>query len=909
MPLTAWLMILLAVALAVMVLWGQRLVDSLRRELSVERERKALADRLALLTQHANDIIVLATADWRIVEANDRALEAYGYTLDEMRRMKIFDLRAQETRGKFTAQMAAVQTQGSAIFETVHRRKDGSTFQAEISSRAVEMNGVQYYLAVTRDITERKRAEAALRTSEARYRSLFENTLNGLAYCRMIYEQGRPSDFVYVTVNNAFEGLTGLKDVVGRRVSEVIPDIQEKDPEIFEIYGRVARTGAPEKFETYVESLEMWFAISVYRPQEGYFVAVFDVITHRKQAELALREAEQKYRGIFENAVEGIYQSTPDGRLLSANPAMAAIHGYASPEEFIADMHDIANQLYVDPNQREEFKRLMEERGEVTGSETHVRRKDGRLIWISANVRAVRDASGKILRYEGTVEDITEHKQAKDALRESEARYRLLAENVEDFVTLLDAQENRLYISPSYFRVTGWTAEEVMRTAWDARLHSDDIPLIKQSRAANWAGQTTSIEHRIRCRDGSWIWVEARAKPIPGPDDRMMQLLIWAHDITERKEAGERVLRAKEEWERTFNAVPDLICILDAKHTLVRANRAMAAKLGVTPEQAVGLTCYECVHGLQSPPDFCPHAKLMKDQREHTEEVHEERLGGDFLVTCTPLHDKDGQLIGSVHVARDITARKRAEETIRELNRTLEQRVHDRTAQLEASNKELESFCYSISHDLRAPLRAINGFGAILGEDHGSCLNEEGRRTLGVIRAEAERMGQLVDDLLAFSRIGRQAMQMTSVDMGALAQRAFDECAAAASGRDIRFKLHPLPPAQGDAALLPQVWVNLISNAIKYTRPKPVAEIEVTGCVEGGELIYRVKDNGVGFDTQYAAKLFGVFQRLHNETDFEGTGVGLALVQRIVLRHGGRVWAESTLNESATFHFALPAGK
>jgi len=783
-PLTAWLMILLVVALAVMVLWRQRLADSLRRELSVERERKALADRLALLTQHANDIIVLADADWRIVEANDRALDAYGYTLDEIRRMRIFDLRAQETRGKFTAQMAAVQTQGSAIFETVHRRKDGATFQAEISSRAVEMNGARYYLAVTRDITERKRAEAALRASEMRYRSLFENTLNGLAYCRMIYEQGRPSDFVYVAVNNAFEGLTGLKDVVGRKVSEVIPGIQEKDPEIFEIYGRVARTGAPEKFETYVESLKMWFAISVYRPQTGYFVAVFDVITHRKQAELALREAEQKYRGIFENAVEGIYQSTPDGKLLSANPAMAAIHGYASPGEFIADMRDIANQLYVDPNRREEFKRLMEERGEVTGFENHVRRKDGRLIWISANVWAVRDASGKILRYEGTVED-----------------------------------------------------------------------------------------------------------------------------VTERRLADERVLRAKEEWERTFDAVPDLICILDAKHAFVRVNRAMAEKLGVTPEQAVGLTCYECVHGLQSPPDFCPHAKLMKDQREHTEEVHEERLGGDFLVTCTPLHDKDGQLIGSVHVARDITARKRAEETIQELNRTLEQRVHDCTAQLEASNKELESFCYSISHDLRAPLRAINGFGAILGEDHGSCLNEEGRRTLGVIRAEAERMGQLVDDLLAFSRIGRQAMQMTSVDMGALAQHAFDECAAAASGRDIRFKLHPLPPAQGDPALLPQVWVNLISNAVKYTRPKPVAEIEVTGRVEGGELVYCVKDNGVGFDTQYAEKLFGVFQRLHNETDFEGTGVGLALVQRIVLRHGGRVWAESTLNEGATFYFALPAGK
>ncbi|MBI5818185.1 MAG: PAS domain S-box protein [Verrucomicrobia bacterium] len=776
-------LLMAVVALVVVLFWRQRMADSLRRQLSLERERKALADRLALLMHHANDIVVMADADWRIVEANDRALETYGYTPAEIRQIKIFDLRAPETRDKFSAQMEAVKTQGSAIFETTHRRKNGSAFLVEISCRVVEIGGDRYYLAITRDITERKRIETALRAVEARYRSLFQNMLNGFAYCRMVQEKDRPSDFVYVAVNSAFERLTGLKEVVGRRVSEIIPGIQEKDPEIFEIYGRVVRTGAPEKFETYIKAMNMWFSVSVYRPQEGYFVALFEVITQRKQAEMALREAEKNYRGLFENAVEGIYQSTPDGRLLSANPAMAAIHGYASPEEFVASVHDAASQLYVDPGRRAELKRLLEEQGKVTHFVSRVRRKDGRLIWVSGNTRAVRDADGRILRYEGTVEDITARKEAEEALRESEARYRLLAENVEDFVTLLDAQENRLYISPSFYRVTGWTPEEVMRTAWDTRLHPDDIPLIKQSRAANRAGQTTLTEHRIRCQDGSWIWVESSCKPIPGPDGQMMQLLIWQHDITERKQA---------------------------------------------------------------------------------------------------------------------------EETIQRLNQTLEQRVLERTAQLEASNKELESFCYSVSHDLRAPLRAINGFAAILGEDHGQHLNAEAQRTLGIIRTEAERMGQLIDDLLAFSRIGRQAMQVTTLDMGALAQRAFNDCVAQAPGRDVRFKLHPLPAAQGDSALLPLVWVNLISNAVKYTRPKSVAEIEISSRDSNGEVVYCVKDNGVGFDPEYVGKLFGVFQRLHTDAEFEGTGVGLALVQRIILRHGGRVWAESTLNEGAAFYFTLP---
>lgn len=771
------------VALVVVLFWRQRMADALCHQLSLERERKALADRLALLMHHANDIVVMADAEWRIVEANDRALKTYGYTPAEIRQIKILDLRAPETRDKFSAQMEAVQTQGSAIFETIHLRKNGSTLPVEISCRVVEIDGARYYLAITRDITERKRIEAALRAVEARYRSLFQNMLNGFAYCRMIHEKGRPPDFVYVAVNSAFENLTGWKDVVGRRVSEIIPDIHEKDPEVFEIYSRVVRTGVPEKFEIYMKSMRMWFSVSVYRPQEGYFVALFDVVTQRKQAEMALREAEQNYRGLFENAVEGIYQSTPEGRLLSANPAMAAIHGYASPEEFIAGVHDAATQLYVDPGRRAELKRQLEKHGEVAGFESRVRRKDGRLIWVSGNTRAVRDADGRILRYEGTVQDITARKEAEEALRESESRYRLLAENVEDFVTLLDAQENRLYISPSFYRVTGWTPEVVTRTPWDARLHPDDIPLIKQSRAANRTGQTTLTEHRIRCRDGSWIWVESSCKPILGSDGQMIQLLIWQHDITERKQA---------------------------------------------------------------------------------------------------------------------------EEMIQKLNQTLEQRVRERTAQLEASNKELESFCYSVSHDLRAPLRAINGFAAILGEDHGPHLNAEAQRTLGIIRNEAERMGQLIDDLLAFSRIGRQAMQMTEMDMGALAQRAFDNCVAQVPGRDIRFKLHPLPPAQGDSSLLPLVWINLISNAVKYTRPKTVAEIEITSRDSNGEVVYCVKDNGVGFDPQYAGKLFGVFQRLHTDAEFEGTGVGLALVQRIILRHGGRVWAESILNEGATFYFTLP---
>lgn len=243
---------------------------------------------------------------------------------------------------------------------------------------------------------------------------------------------------------------------------------------------------------------------------------------------------------------------------------------------------------------------------------------------------------------------------------------------------------------------------------------------------------------------------------------------------------------------------------------------------------------------------------------------------------------------------------------IRTLNAELEQRVRERTAQLEAANEDLEAFSYSVSHDLRAPLRAISGYGRILTEDFADRLDSEGRRMLGVISAETRRMGQLIDDLLAFSRLGRQRMAASEIDMTALARTAFDELAAREPARALQLTLSPLPSVPGDPAMIRVVWDNLLSNAIKFTEPRSPATIDIGCRRQAGETVYFVKDDGVGFDMAYADKLFGVFQRLHSRDEFEGTGVGLALVQRIIHRHGGRVWAEGAVNAGAVFYFSLP---
>jgi len=246
-------------------------------------------------------------------------------------------------------------------------------------------------------------------------------------------------------------------------------------------------------------------------------------------------------------------------------------------------------------------------------------------------------------------------------------------------------------------------------------------------------------------------------------------------------------------------------------------------------------------------------------------------------------------------------------DAIQRLNADLERRVAERTAQIETGIKELEDFTYTVSHDLRTPLRAIGGFSRILEEDYGDKLDDEARRLIGVVCENARKMGQLIDDLLTFSRLGRKPVAATSINMEALARSALAEIGAPAAAGRARIEIHPLPEAWGDPALIKQVWTNLLSNAIKFSGKREQPVIEVSGPEDGAESVYCVKDNGAGFDMQYYDKLFGVFQRLHgNDDEFPGVGVGLAIVRRIVSRHGGRVWAEGKVDEGAAFYFSLP---
>jgi PAS domain S-box-containing protein len=760
---------------------------------------------------------------------------------------------------------------------------------------------------------ERHEAAEARIASEVRYSCLFDNMLNGLAYCRMLFDGDRPQDFVYLAVNEAFGTLTGLKDVVGKKVSEVIPGIRETDPKLFEIYGRVASTGVPERFEIYVEALRMWFAIAVYCPEKHCFVAVFDVITERKRAEMALRESETKYRTLVENIPQKIFIKDRNLRWVSVNENFAR-DLRIQPEEVVGKVdHDFFPKELAD-KYRADDERIM-----LTGRAEELEEKylqDGREAWVRVVKTPVRDERGEITGIFGIFWDITERRQAEEELRLSQQRLALHFHQTPLAVIEFDPEGRVREWNPAAVAVFGYSREEAVGQHWTfivrAAVHGQ-LDGVWAAIVGQRGGSRSTNENITK--GGRTINCEWFNTPLVERDGRTIGVASLIQDVTERKRADEALRESERSLRETQRIARLGSYVLHIPSGRWSSSDVLNKVFGIGEG-------YECsVEGwvaLVHPDDRTVMADYFRNEvvaqgrpfdKEYRIVRHDDQAERWVHGYGELEFDAEGHPVKMHGTIQDVTERKRVEEEIRELNQTLEQRVVERTAQLEAANKELETFSYSVSHDLRAPLRAIDGFARILEEEYTVRLDDEGRRLLDVICGEAKRMGQLIDDLLTFSRMSRQHVEAASIDMTALAQAVFDECAAQVPGRQFQLKVQPLPPAQGDRAMLRQALANLFSNAIKYTRPRAVAEIEIGGRVEGEENLYYVKDNGVGFDMKYAGKLFGVFQRLHNADEFEGTGVGLALVQRVIRRHGGLVWAEATLNEGSTFYFTLPMRK
>ena len=468
-----------------------------------------------------------------------------------------------------------------------------------------------------------------------------------------------------------------------------------------------------------------------------------------------------------------------------------------------------------------------------------------------------------------------------------------IVENALDAMIALSPEGTVLYWNRGAEIIFGFSSDEVLGKS----LNNLILPPERRQEATDAlrrALDTGSVVYESLCRrkDGTEYPVEIRLSPLEMEEGRFAMCAV--RDVTDRK-------RAETERDRFFTLSLDLMCIASTDGFFRRLNPAFERTLGFTIEEMCSRPLLDFIHPedrqrtLDAIETLSTGAELVNFENRY---LCKDGSYRSFSWKCAPFKEE-----GLIYAAaRDITDEKRAEA-----------RERERTAHLEVANKELEAFSYSVSHDLRAPLRGMDGYVRMLQEDYASKLDADGNRMLGVVSSEAKRMGHLIDDLLAFSRLGRKGMEHTTVDIADLARTAFQSLTRAArfvnEAPVPRLDVKPLPLANGDHAMLRQVFVNLLGNAIKFTRHKPAPVIEIGGESGVDATTYYVKDNGVGFDQKFSHKLFGVFQRLHSESQFEGTGVGLALVQRVIHRHEGKVWAEGKVGEGATFYFTLPIRK
>lgn len=410
--------------------------------------------------------------------------------------------------------------------------------------------------------------------------------------------------------------------------------------------------------------------------------------------------------------------------------------------------------------------------------------------------------------------------------------------------------------------------------------------------------------------DGETIWVETIKVPLRDPEGNVIGILGTWRDVTDRRQAEEALRRSEQRYRSLATAMSEMVWTSNAKGNSLRVEPPLEQFTGLPHAELVGSGWLQALHPDDRARAEEAWASAIESSEPYECEFRLRRFDGewrDIHSRGIPILTESGQILEWIGVGVDVTIRKRSEERIRRLNDDLEQRVRERTEELQAANKELEAFSYSVSHDLRAPLRAIDGFSRILLADFAEQLPAEAQEYLQDIRNSSRVMGQLVDDLLRFSRLGRQPVRKQRLRPAELVKRCIDELEHVWHTRVVDFRIAELPDCWADPALVKQVWMNLISNALKYSSKREATIIEI-GCQQedSGDRLFYVRDNGVGFDMRYIHKLFGVFQRLHRVEDYEGTGVGLATVQRIVQRHGGRVWAEAELNVGATFYFTLP---
>ena len=670
----------------------------------------------------------------------------------------------------------------------------------------------------------------------------------------------------------------------------------------------------------------------------------FQDISEKKLAEEKSREKDLQFRKLSANVPDLIFQFTrkPDGTYCVpiASEGIRNIFG-CTPEEVVDDFGPIGRVIHPD-----DAARVIADIEESAANLTHFTCEFRVLIpgrpvqWIFSRSSPERLPDGSITWY-GFNANITQRRELDDALRESEEKFRKIYEEGPYGMALVSKEFKLMMVNRMFTEITGYPEKELRQLTFRDITHPDDKDLGLDSILKLKRGEITvfKLEKRYIRKDGRVIWVVLTVTANFDKDGKYLYNIAFIEDITQRKEDEEQIRTLNERLHLLVKAVQDL-SVTTTMEGIMETVRKSARKLvnadGSTFILREGDTCHyadedavsplwkgqyfkmtECISGWAM-----MHRQLVVIEDIYTDdripiETYKKTFVKSLAMAPIRLNDPIGAIgaywstrytptemeVQLLNTLADAAAK--AVENV-QLIEGLESRIEKRTSQLTAANKELEAFSYSVSHDLRAPLRHINGYVDLLNQRHRDELPEKAQHYLDTVSGASRQMGILIDDLLQFSRTGRQEVRKEELDMNLLVKEVLEVLTHDSTDRKITWKLTDLPGVLGDRGMLKQVWANLLDNAIKYTRNQKLAEISIGYQDEAKETVFCVDDNGVGFDMKYANKLFGVFQRLHSQAEFEGTGIGLANVQRIVSKHGGRVWAEAEPGKGAKFYFSLP---
>ena len=951
-----------------------RRTAALNSEIAERKRAETRNVQLAAIVESSADAIFSTDLSGVVLSWNPGAERMFGYSEAEAVGKPLMIVPPDRNEELNQLNLEIMQGRQIARDGTMRRRKDGTRLEVSlIMSPLRDGSGrVTGASVIARDITERRRAEAV----RERLAALVDSSDDAII--------GKDLNSVVTAWNRGAEKVFGYsaEEMMGQSIRKLFP--AERAEEEVDIMSRIRRGESVEHYETVRvrkdgSRIDVSVTISPIKDSSGTIVGVSKIardITESKQAgtrlaqhaeelarqarelavsRLALQEQTVMFELVLSSMGEGLIAADRNAHFLIWNDAAKQMMGRGPadvPSEQWTPHYGVFLPDGVTPFPPHDLPLVRALRGESALVELIVEQPEpAGKVHLEVAAEPMRDAQGALCGGVAVLRDVTERHRAEAALRDSEERFQAMANGIPQLAWMAEADGHIFWYNQRWYDYTGTTAQEMEGWGWQSVHDPARLPAVLEGWKGSIAsGQPFDMEFPLRGADGKLRMFLTRVMPVKDVDGRVVRWFGTNTDISERKLAEERLERLAEEVQRSRTSLENqgrmLESVLDSiDEGLVAAdengkyliwNRAAERIAGYGPAELgrsgrpKSYDTYLPDGTTPLPVEDTPLYRAIRGEACSAELILRNPKAGDEVwieATASPVRGSDGVARGGVVAFRDISQRKADEQEIQRLNENLEHKVAERTAQLEVANQELEAFSYSVSHDLRAPLRHIIGFSQMLREECGPTLDPNAHRYLDRIQAGTQKMGLLVDELLNLARVGRHVLNRQPAQLTAIVEEVAAMLEPETTGRQVEWVIDELPEVACDPVLVKQVFQNLMANALKFTRPRGNAGTatasEATGgnggdghavigvsCrEENGQQVFVVRDNGIGFDMKYVDKLFGVFQRLHRADEFEGTGIGLATVQRIVHKHGGRVWAEGGVGKGATFSFTLSAAK